>query len=66
MRQIEIPLFVKPDKNGNEYMIGSMDEGGLSLNVDLNRVTFIIFDPTEDDEGRIVAPGKLVIRPREY
>jgi|TARA_R110001583_G_scaffold66809_4_gene191632 hypothetical protein len=66
MRQIEIPLYVKPDKNGNEYMIGSMDDGGLAINVDLNRVTFIIFDPTEDDDGRIVAPGKLVIRPREY
>tara|TARA_R100001082_G_C4352270_1_gene155118 strand:+ start:1338 stop:1538 length:201 start_codon:yes stop_codon:yes gene_type:complete len=66
MRQIDIPLYLKEDKNGNEYMIGSMDDSSLAINVDLKKVTFIIFDPTEDNEGKIVAPGKLVIRPREY
>jgi hypothetical protein len=66
MRQIEIPLYVKPDRNGNEYMIGALDDASLAINVDLKKVTFIIFDPTEDGEGKIVAPGKLVIRPREY
>ena len=66
MRQIDIPLYLKEDKNGNEYMIGAMDDSRLAINVDLKKVTFIIFDPTEDNEGKIVAPGKLVIRPREY
>jgi len=66
MQQIEIPLYVKPDKNGDEYMIGSLDDSSLAISVDLKRVTFIIFDPTEDGEGKIVAPGKLVIKPKKY
>ena len=63
MRQIEIPLFVKPDKNGDEYMISSFD-ADFEINVNLKRVTFIIFHPEESD-GRITKPGKLVIRPKD-
>ena len=63
MRQIEIPLFVKSGKNDDEYMIGSMD-GTLAINVDLSKITFIIFHPEETD-GRITKPGKLVIRPKD-
>tara|TARA_R110000824_G_scaffold297783_1_gene486015 strand:- start:8679 stop:8879 length:201 start_codon:yes stop_codon:yes gene_type:complete len=62
MRQIEIPLFVKNDKNDNEYMIGSLEEEDIAVTIELKNVTFIIFDPTEDDDGRITKPGKLVIR----
>jgi len=65
MRQIEIPLFVKNDKYDNEYMIGSLDEADLSVNIDLKEVTFIIFDPVEDNDGNFVNPGKLVIRPKK-
>lgn len=62
MRQIEIPLFVKQDKNDDEYMIGSMDDEDIPVTIELKNVTFIIFDPVEDADGRIKAPGKLVIR----
>ena len=64
MRQIEIPLFLKHDKNHDEYMIGSLDDDDFPVSVDLKNVTFIIFDPTEDSDGNITAPGKLVIRPK--
>lgn len=64
MRQIEIPLFVKQDKNDDEYMIGSMDDGDLPINVDISKITFIIFHPEETD-GRITKPGKLVIRSKD-
>jgi len=64
VRQIEIPLFVKHDKNDDEYMIGSLDEGDLSMSIDLKKVTFIIFDPVEDSDGNFVNPGKLIIRPK--
>ena len=64
MRQIEIPLFLKHDKNDHEYMIGSLDEDDIAMTIELKNVTFIIFDPIEDDDGRITKPGKLVIRPK--
>lgn len=64
MRQIEIPLYLKKDKNEEEYMIGSLDFDDMSLSIDLKNVTFIIFDPSEDSDGKITAPGKLVIRPK--
>jgi len=64
MRQIEIPLFLKHDKNDNEYMIGSLDDEDIPVTIDLKNVTFIIFDPIEDTDGRITKPGKLVIRPK--
>ena len=51
MRQIEIPLFLKHDKNHDEYMIGSLDDDDFPVSVDLKNVTFIIFDPTEDSDG---------------
>ena len=62
MRQIEIPLFLKHDKNDDEYMIGSLDEEDIPVTIELKNVTFIIFDPVEDGDGRITKPGKLVIR----
>jgi len=64
MRQIEIALYLKHDKNQDEYMIGSLDEDDFPVSVDLKNVTFIIFDPIEDSDGNITAPGKLVIRPK--
>tara|TARA_R110001583_G_scaffold11984_4_gene53402 strand:- start:726 stop:926 length:201 start_codon:yes stop_codon:yes gene_type:complete len=64
MRQLEIPLYLKHDKNDNEYMIGSLDEDDIEMTIALKNVTFIIFDPIEDDDGKITAPGKLVIRPK--
>ena len=64
MRQIEIPLYLKHDKNDDEYMIGSLDEEDIAVTIELKNVTFIIFDPVEDDDGRITKPGKLVIRPK--
>ena len=61
-RQIEIALFVKKDKRGDEYMIGSLDEDSLPVSVNLKEVTFIVFDPVEDEEGNFEKPGKMVIR----
>ncbi len=62
MRQIEIPLWAKLDKYDQEYLIGSLGEDDLQVNINLNDVTFIIFDPSEDNDGNITAPGKLIIR----
>ena len=45
-------------------MIGSLDEDDIEMTIALKNVTFIIFDPIEDDDGKITAPGKLVIRPK--
>ena len=64
MRLIDIPLFVKKDKKGDEYMIGSLDEADLAMSIDLKGVTFIIFDPIEDEYGNFEKPGKLIIRPK--
>ena len=64
MKQLEIPLFVKHDKNDDEYMIGSFEASDIPITLDLSKITFIIFDPIEDDDGRITKPGKLVIRPK--
>ena len=61
-RQIEIPLYVKRDKRDDEYMIGSLDDDSLPVSVNLKDVTFIVFDPIEDEDGNFEKPGKLVIR----
>jgi hypothetical protein len=61
-RQIEIALYVKKDKRDDEYMIGSLDDDSIPVSVNLKEVTFIVFDPIEDEDGNFEKPGKLVIR----
>ena len=61
-RQIEIALYVKKDKRDDEYMIGSLDDDSIPVSVNLKDVTFIVFDPIEDEDGNFEKPGKLVIR----
>jgi|14BtaG_2_1085337.scaffolds.fasta_scaffold133969_2 phage pi2 protein 07 len=53
---IEIKLFVRIDKNGNEYLIGSPD---LPAQINLNDYTFIVFYPEEDGDK-----AKLILRPK--
>jgi hypothetical protein len=57
MDQIEIRLFSKDDKHGDEYFIGSTDAPAL---VDLTKSTFVFFLP---QEGKTTAT--LKIRPRQ-
>lgn len=51
-----LPLYVKTDVNGEEYLIGSTD---LPMMVDLREATFLVFYPEEDE-----TEGRLMIRPR--
>lgn len=51
-----MPLHMKTDINGDEYMIGSTD---VPMSVDLREATFLVFFPEEGDEH-----GILMIRPR--
>lgn len=53
---IEIKLFVRIDKNGNEYLIGSPD---LPAEINLNDYTFIVFYPEEGEDK-----AKLILRPK--
>lgn len=65
MRQIELPMYLKEDKYGNEYMIGSLGDDDMAVSIDIKSVTFIVFDPEEDSSGMITRPGKLIIRPKD-
>tara|TARA_B100000900_G_scaffold314561_1_gene273442 strand:+ start:667 stop:861 length:195 start_codon:yes stop_codon:yes gene_type:complete len=53
---IEIKLFVRTDKNGNEYLIGSPN---LPAQINLDDYTFIVFYPEEDENK-----AKVVLRPK--
>lgn len=53
---IEIKLFIRVDKKGNEYLIGSPD---LPAEINLNDYTFIVFLP-EEEGGK----AKLILRPK--
>ena len=53
---IEIKLFVRVDKNGKEYLIGSPD---LPAEINLDDFTFIVFYPKEDEPF-----GTVVLRPK--
>lgn len=53
--QIEFPLHLKEDRHGDEYMIGSTD---LPVTVDLSKLTFIVFFPTDGARH-----GTMLIRP---
>jgi len=55
--QIEIKMSEKQDRNGDEYLIGSVD---FPASVKLNEVTFLVYYP-ENDGG----PGTLVVRRRK-
>jgi hypothetical protein len=55
--QLEIRLFSKEDKNGDEYFIGSTD---IPAMVNLADVTFVFFLPPEGE-----AKGVLKIRSRQ-
>lgn len=57
MDQIEVRLFSKQDRNGDEYFIGSTE---LPASVDLSEVTFVFFLPIEGE-----TKGSLKIRPRQ-
>lgn len=60
--QIEVRLYEKEDKKGDKYLIGNLENSPSLIKVE--DCTFIAFYPKEDDEGNIIAPGKLVIRAR--
>lgn len=53
---IEIKLFVREDKNGDEYFIGSPD---LPAEINLDDYTFIVFLPKPGEEH-----AKVVLRPK--
>lgn len=61
--QIEIPLFEKSDSNKDKYLIG--DAGDIPGSLRLDDCTFIIFFPEEGESGKIIKPGKLVIRKKK-
>ena len=57
--QFSMPLYVKKDINGDEYLIGSTD---LPMLINLRETTFVVFY-AEDDDAKPTAT--LVIRPRQ-
>jgi hypothetical protein len=54
--QFSLPLTLKTDINGEEYMIGSAD---LPVMVNMRETTFLVFFPEEGKDA-----GTLMIRPR--
>lgn len=52
--QIEIKMSEKQDRNGDDYLIGSVD---FPASVKLNEVTFLVYYPDRDG-----APGTLLLR----
>ena len=55
--QIEIKMAEKTDRNGDGYLIGSID---FPASLKLSEVTFLVYYP-ENDGG----PGTLVVRKRK-
>ena len=60
--QLEVRLWPKTDKNGDEYLIG--DAQSVPALVDLRECTFLVFYPPDDGEGESDAPkhASLIIR----
>lgn len=54
--QFTIPLHLKTDINGEEYMIGSAD---LPVLVNMRESTFLVFFPEDGSDA-----GTLMVRPR--
>lgn len=52
-----MPMHIKTDVNGDEYLIGSTD---IPMYVDLREATFLVFFPEDGEEM-----GTLMIRPRQ-
>jgi len=55
--QIEMKMMEKTDRNGDNYLIGSVD---FPASVKLNEVTFLVYYPEEGSEN-----GTLVVRKRK-
>jgi hypothetical protein len=55
--QIEIKMSEKQDRNGDDYLIGSVE---FPASVKLNEVTFLVYYPDRDG-----ATGTLVVRKRK-
>lgn len=51
-----MPMMLKTDVNGDEYLIGSTD---LPMSLDLREATFLVFFPPEGEDI-----GTLMVRPR--
>jgi len=47
--QLEVRLWPKRDRNGDEYLIG--DAQHIPALVDLREVTFVLFYPPDEDDG---------------
>ena len=54
---LTIPLKIKTDRNGDEFLVGSFDFPAL---LDLSKVSFFVFYP---EEGGTQA--ELLVRPRD-
>lgn len=65
--QLEVRLWPKTDRNGDEYLIGAAQT--IPALVDLREATFVVFYPpdteagTTDEHGRVHKPhATLIIR----
>jgi hypothetical protein len=55
---LQIPLRVKTDRNGDEFLVGDFDFPAM---LDLSKVSFFVFYP---EEGGNTA--SLMIRPKDF
>jgi hypothetical protein len=55
---LNVPLRVKTDRNGDEFLVGSFDFPAM---VDLSKVSFFVFYPEEGGDK-----ASLMIRPKDF
>lgn len=54
--QLEVRLWPKKDRNGDEYLIGAAQT--IPALVDLREATFVVFYPPDDDTGAVDEHGR--------
>jgi hypothetical protein len=55
---LNIPLKVKTDRNGDEFLVGSFD---FPVLLDLSKVSFFVFYPEEGGDK-----ASLLVRPKDF
>lgn len=55
--QLEVRLWPKKDRNGDEYLIGAAQT--IPALVDLREATFVVFYPPEDEPGTVDENGRV-------
>jgi hypothetical protein len=55
---LSVPLRVKTDRNGDEFLVGSFD---FPVLLDMSKVSFFVFYPEEGGDK-----ASLMIRPKDF